>query len=622
MGDNHAMKRGWGDIALAVVVIAVVAMMIVPLPRMAIDLLLAVSITSSVLVLLAAVYAPTPARLSTLPTILLVTTLFRLGLNVSTTRRILSHGDGGDVVQAFGSFVAQADLVVGLVVFAVITVVQYVVVARGAERVAEVAARFALDGLPGKQLAIDADLRAGAIDATEAGRRRGAIERQSSLYGALDGAMKFVKGDAIAAILIVVLNLAGGMIIGIGERGMDAETAARTYSILSVGDGLVMQLPALLVALAAALVVTRVAAMDGDRAIGDDIAAQLGAEPRAFFTAAALLAVLGVIPGLPHLPFLVLAAVTGGLGLWLRARPRGDTGERDLVGASSGGLAAGGDAVELVVPPAVGEALRADGAVTSVLTGVRQRLHDELGVRAPVLRVRVDTGVRAEEAELRVFGVTIEWLPAPRLAGELEARLDGALARHAHELVRAGTVQAGLDELGPGHAGLVRDVVPRIAPLPVLVEVLRRLVREGISVRDLAGVLEALALAAPGGARDAATLAEVARAHMTRVISGTVAPRGQLAAWTLDPMIEEAVRGAIVPRDSGAIIALEPDLARDIVSAVKAKVGERGVVLTSGDVRRHLKTVLDPELPGIAVVAPHELSSGVTVRSQGRIDVG
>src|SRR5690606_13737092 len=229
--------------------------------------------------------------------------------------------------------------------------------------------------------------------------------------------------------------------------------------------------------------------------------------------------------------------------------------EKDVVGTAGGGLAAGGDAVELAVSPQVGAALRADGNVEAVLAGVRQRLYDELGVRAPVMRVRVDTGVRAEEGGLRVCGVTIDWLPAPRIAGELEARMDTAVARHAGELLRAGAVQAALDELGPGHAALVRDVIPRIAPLPVFVEVLRRLVREGISVRDLAGVLEALAMAPAGSARDAATLAEVARAHLGRVISSAVAPRGRLAAWTLDPLIEEAVRGAIVPRESGAIVA-------------------------------------------------------------------
>lgn len=619
------MRRGWGDLALAVVVIAVVAMMVVPLPRLALDLLLSLSLTASVLVLLAAVYAPSPSRLSTLPTVLLVTTLFRLGLNVSTTRRILAEADGGDVIEAFGRFVAEGHLVVGLVVFAVITVVQYVVVARGAERVAEVAARFALDGLPGKQLAIDADLRAGAIDAGEAGRRRGALERQSALYGALDGAMKFVKGDALATIIIVVINLAGGLVIGMGERGMDAGTAVETYSILAVGDGLVAQLPALLVALAAALVVTRVAAADGERAIGDDIAAQLGAEPRAFFTAAALLAGLGVVPGLPHVPFLVLAVVAGGLGLWLRARPPAEPGSRGLVSQAGGALATGGEALELVVPPGIGTILRnaaPASALDAVLAGIRQRLYDELGVRAPLIRVRIDTDVRTEEAELRLSGITIDWLGAPRSATELEIRLEPALRRHAPDLVRAGTVQAALDELGPAHAGLVRDVVPRLASLPVLVDVLRRLVREGVSVRDLAAVLEGLALGPAGGPRDAASLAEVARAHLGRIISGTVAPRGQLAAWTLDPMIEEAVRGAIVPRDGGAIIALEPDLARDLVAAVRAHMGERGVLLASSDIRRHLKTVLDPELPDVAVVAPHELTAGITVAPQGRIDVG
>ena len=620
---NREPRRGWGDVALAVVVIAVVAMMVVPLPRLAIDLLLALSLTSAVLVLLAAVYAPSPSRLSTLPTVLLVTTLFRLGLNVSTTRRILAEGHTGDVsdvVEAFGGFVAQANLVIGLVVFAVITVVQYVVVARGAERVAEVAARFALDGLPGKQLAIDADLRAGAIDAAEAGRRRGALERQSSLYGALDGAMKFVKGDAIAAILIVVINLAGGLIIGIGQRGMDAAEAARTYTILSVGDGLVAQLPALLVAVAAALVVTRVAAEGGERAIGDDIAVQLGAEPRAFFTAAALLAALGLVPGLPAVPFLVLAAIAGAVGLWLRARPRADAADEPAVIGSAGG---GADVVELAVAPATGARLRELGAdeVQAILREARAHLHDELGVRAPRLRLVIDDGVRPAEAELRLYGVTVAWPPAPVAAGELEAALERGLAQHAHELIRAGAVQAALDELGPGQAALVREVVPKIATLPVLVEVLRRLVREGISVRDLAGVLEALALVPAGAPRDAASLAEHARAHLGRVISGAVAPRGQLQAWTLDPMIEDAVRGAILPREGGAIVALEPALARDIVAAVRAKLGDRGVVLAAGDVRRHLRTVLEPELPGVAVVAPHELSAGVTVRSQGRIDV-
>lgn len=611
-------RRGWGDVALAVVVVAVVGMMLVPLPRAAIDVLLALSLTSAVVILLSAVYAPRPARLTTLPTLILLATLFRLGLNVSTTRRILSEGDGGEVVRAFGSFVARGELVVGLVIFAVITIVQYLVVARGAERVAEVAARFALDGLPGKQLAIDADLKAGAIDGAEAARRRAALDSQSALYGALDGAMRFVKGDVLAAILIVVVNLAGGMLIGMGERGLSAHDAAQIYAIQAIGDGLVVQVPALLVALAAALVVTRVASDDGARALGDDIAHQLGGQPRALFTAAALLALLGVVPGMPTVPFLVLAVATAALGALARWKLTTAAAEPSLVAAATALPVAAPAEVELVADPA--QAARLAPGLDEVLTDARRGLHERLGVRLASLRLRSDPAVQAGEVELRLWGVAVEWL-TPTSAAGLRPLLDGALGRHAAELVRAPAVDAALDELGASHAGLVRDVIPRVVALPQLVAVLRRLVGEGVSIRDLGAVLEALAQVPATAARDAATLAEHVRAHLGRVISGAVAPRGALEAWTVDPLIEDAVRGAIVARDGGAIVALEPALARDVVAAVRAKVGEAGVVLASGDVRRHLKAVLDPELPGVVVVAPHELAPGVTVRSRGRIDV-
>jgi len=613
-------RRGWGDLALATIVVGVVAMMVVPLPALAIDLLLAVSFTSAVVILLSSVYAKSPARLTTLPTILLVATLFRLGVNVSTTRRILAHADGGEVVRSFGNFVAEGDLVVGLVVFAVITIVQYLVVARGAERVAEVAARFALDGLPGKQLAIDGDLKAGAIDAGEATARRHALEQQSSLYGALDGAMKFVKGDAIAAILIVAINLVGGLAIGMGERGMSLAEAARIYAVQSVGDGLVVQLPALLVALAAALTVTRIASSDGERAVGDDIARQLGAEPRALGTAAILLAALGLVPGLPHVPFLILAAVSAGLALVGRAAPRPDRSNPVVATASGPSDGARADGVTIAVAPSV--AARLDrGAMAQVLADARRELTARLGVRAPSMRVIADAAVGAGDTELRLWGTTVDYLPALGRADELAAPLAVALRAVADELVRAAGVQAMLDELGPGQAPLVRDVVPRVASLGTLTEILRRLVREGVPIHDLGAILEALAQVPSTAARDAGALTEAVRGHATRAVSSTVAPRGTLEAWTLDPMIEEAVRGALIARDGGVIVALEPDLARDIVVAVRAAVGERGVLLASGDVRRHLKTVLEPELPGIAVVAPHELVAGVLVTARGRVGV-
>ncbi|HET9623972.1 MAG TPA: FHIPEP family type III secretion protein, partial [Kofleriaceae bacterium] len=305
----------WGELAIAALVLGVVAMLIVPLPRPVVDLLLALNLAVAVGLLLAALVTPRPLQLAVFPTLLVVTTLFRVGLEVSVTRLILADGDAGDVVRAFGGSVVAGSLVVGLVVFAVITVVQLVVVARGAERVAEVAARFALDALPGKQLAIDGEVRAGAVDAATARARRGELERESQLYGAMDGAMRFVKGDAIAAIVIVVINLIGGLVIGIGQRGMSAEQAIHTYSLLSIGEGLVAQIPSLVVAVASGLLVTRVAST-GDRSLRDALGESFGAasfagQPRVLGGAAILLAALAVVPGLPFVPFIVLGALAG-----------------------------------------------------------------------------------------------------------------------------------------------------------------------------------------------------------------------------------------------------------------------------------------------------------------------
>nr|MDQ3366149.1 flagellar biosynthesis protein FlhA [Myxococcota bacterium] len=300
----------WAELAIAALVIAVVAMLVVPLPRPLLDLLLTLNIGISVALLMAAVFTQQPLQFASFPMLLVITTLFRVGLEVSTTRLILADADAGEVVRAFGSSVVAGSLVVGLVVFAVITVVQLIVVARGAERVAEVAARFALDAMPGKQMAIDAELRGGSIDAETARRRRGDLERESQLYGAMDGAMRFVKGDAIAAIVIVVINLVGGLVIGVGSRGMSAGDAMRTYSLLSIGGGLVAQIPALLVAVASGLLVTRVAST-GDRALGADLGEQLGGQPRVLGGAALLLIGLALVPGLPLVPFLVLGLAAG-----------------------------------------------------------------------------------------------------------------------------------------------------------------------------------------------------------------------------------------------------------------------------------------------------------------------
>ena len=618
--------RGWGplprlgELAIGVLVLAVVAMLIVPLPRALLDLLLACNLGLSVALLMAALFTPRPLQFAAFPTLLVVTTLFRVGLEVSVTRLVLADADAGEIVHAFGSSVVAGSLVVGVVVFAVITVVQLIVVARGAERVAEVAARFALDAMPGKQMAIDGELRSGAIDGEAARRRRADLERESQLYGAMDGAMRFVKGDAIAAIVIVAINLIGGLVIGIGQRGLSVDQAIRTYSLLSIGEGLVAQIPALVVAVASGLLVTRVAAT-GDRSIGDELGAQLAGQPRVLIGVAALLVGLGVVPGLPFLPFAALGALAGAAAVVAaRTQPR----TRQALDEPGAG-AARGARLALRLGAALHAQLAAELAARHAeIAAVRAAVAARVGTPLPPLAIELDPALDGEAA-LAIDGTPVTWLAAARL-DDLIAALPGALAPLAAELLTVDRV-AALVERAAAHAPLlVREVVPRIVALPVLTEVLRGLAREQVPLDDLAAILDAIALApAPAGGftgGDAAGLTEHLRGQLRRQISARWAPRGQLAVYTVDAMIEDAVRSSIERRDGVAALALEPAIAQDIVAAVKAVLGSRpAVILTSGDVRRHLRTLLEPELPDVAILATHELAPGTAVHTQGRIEV-
>jgi type III secretory pathway component EscV len=390
------MMQG-GAIALAAFVVAAVAMMIVPLPTPLLDLLLTFNLALSVALLLVAVWSTRTLELSTFPTLLVLTTLYRLALNVSSVRLILLQANAGRVIHAFGAFVVRGDYVVGFAVFLILTIVQYVVISRGAERVAEVAARFTLDAMPGKQLAIDADLRAAAIDAGEARRRRNALSREAALYGALDGAMRFVKGDAIAGILILSISLVGGLIVGVVGHGMPLGDAARVYTLLTIGDGLVSQLPALLISTAAGLVVTRVASDEEGGSLGPDLLRQL-MRPGALLATAALLAMLSLVPGLPLWPFLLIAATVAALGLWARRRH-----------------AAG-------PPPPVAEAPRPppplevalDPALRAASPSLETRLHqvtralaDDLGLVVPPLDLTIDARLPLRGYQLRLRGIPV-----------------------------------------------------------------------------------------------------------------------------------------------------------------------------------------------------------------------
>jgi type III secretion protein V len=617
------VKRGWGEVAIAALVLAVVAMLILPLPRALLDGLLALNIAIAVALLMAAVFTPRPLSFASFPTLLVVTTLFRVGLEVSATRLILADADAGEVVRAFGSSVVAGNLVVGIVVFAVITIVQLIVVARGAERVAEVSARFALDAMPGKQMAIDAEQRSGAIDADGARRRRVDLERESQLYGAMDGAMRFVKGDAIAAIVIVIINLIGGLVIGVGSRGLTAREAIETYSMLSIGGGLVAQIPSLLVAVASGLLVTRVAST-GDSALGADLEIHLGRQPRVLAATATLLIGLGLVPGLPLAPFVVLGLIAAALALvTARQQPR-VTASADEPGAAN----VRGPRLGLRLAPALHRRIAAAPAeLHATLADVRAQLTATTGVPLGPFTLTSDPNLDVTEVALAVDATPVAWFIADDIAA-IRVRLPSALAPLVPDLLGVDRVAALVERAAVGSPILVREVVPRVVSLPVLTEVLRGLVREQVPIEDLAAILEALALApapAPGGgfsAREVPALVEHLRGALRRQISARWAPRGQLAVFTMDAMIEDAVRSAIDRRDGAQVLALEPAIAHDIVAAVRTTLGSGpAVILTSGDVRRHVRSLLEPELPEVAVLAAHELAPGTAIRTAGRIDI-
>jgi type III secretion protein V len=603
----------WAQLAIAALVIAVVGMLIVPLPLPLLDGLLTLNIAVAVALLMAALFSERPLGFGSFPTLLVVTTLFRVGLEVSTTRLILSRGDAGEVVHAFGSSVVAGSLVVGIVVFAVITIVQLVVVSRGAERVAEVAARFALDAMPGKQMAIDAEVRSGAIDAETARARRGELERESQLYGSMDGAMRFVKGDAIAAIIIVVINLIGGLVIGIGQKGMPAREAIETYSLLSIGAGLVAQIPSLIVAVASGLLVTRVAST-GDRALGEDLGIQFAGSPRALAGVAILLVGLGLVPGLPHLPFLLLGGLAA-IAAVLVAGARKPAVTLDETGAS----AARGARITLRLSRALHATHAANPAgLHATLAAARAEVEQATGIALPGLAVVEDRSLRDHEIAIALDATPVAW-------GTLD-ELPRALVQLVPELIGVDRTAALVDKAAAHAPVLVREVVPRIIALPVLAEVLRELARERVPLGDLPAILEAIALVPvpPGGhtAPGVPALVDQLRAQLRRQISARWAPRGQLAVYTLDAMIEDAVRGAIDRREGTQVLALEPAIAQDIIAAVRGKLGDTpGVILASGDVRRHLRSLLEPELPDVAVLAAHELAPGTSVTTAGRIDV-
>jgi type III secretion protein V len=689
-GDVRAVVDRYGDVALAALVVGIVGMMIVPLPTFLLDLLITFNITLAVVILLVALYVQDALRFAAFPTLLLITTLYRLALNVSATRLILLKGNAGEVIRSFGEFVVGGNFVVGAVVFLILTIIQFVVIAKGSERVAEVAARFTLDAMPGKQMAIDADLRAGAFDLDEARRRRAALQRESQLYGSMDGAMKFVKGDAIAGIIITGINIVGGLIIGVAQRGMEVGDAARLYTILTIGDGLVSQIPALLISTAAGMVVTRVASEDEGSHLGKDIGSQLLQQPRALAIAAVLLALLAFV-GLPRVPFLALAVLTGGVAFALhrRGRPAPRTAaEADLAAAAGAEgrpeLQPGVTPVALEVSESLTPLIDADTAagrlVGELIPRLRESLFADLGVHLPGVRVRghaadlpaggyrirlqeipmaegvvpagrvlcaetperlAGFGITAAPATLPGDGAPAAWVALGDrdaceqagvvtydAAGAVLLHLAAVLARYAYEFVGIQETQALLDQFEKTHPALVREITPKLCSPHLVADVLRRLVEEQVSIRDLRTILQALAEWAPVE-KDPVVLTEYVRMALKRYLTHKHAGEtGTLVVHLLDAPIEDAVRGAVQRTSSGSYLALEPDVSREILDAVRRGVGETApgaappVILTQMEIRRYVRRLIEVEHPRVAVLSYQELAPELNIQPVGRIALG
>ena len=643
-------RLGGAELALAGLVIAVVAMMIVPLPTPLLDVLIATNLSLAVAVLLVVLYVSDALAIATFPTILLLTTLFRLALNVSSTRLILLQADAGEVIKAFGGFVVRGNYVVGGVVFLILTIIQFIVIAKGSERVAEVGARFVLDAMPGKQMAIDAELRSGAIDGGEARRRRRALARESQFYGAMDGAMKFVKGDVIASLIIAVVNVVGGLVIGVVQRGMSPVDALKRYGLLTIGDGLVSQIPALILSTAAGVLVTRVASESDDSALGEDLAKQIFGMPKALTVAGGFVLLLAIVPGLPALPFVVI----GGLFLVI-ARARTRQMRREAAAPepaapvqSGGAKRAGPRFVPMVVPWSVdvasdlaevnGEA--SDGSegptLRDALAQLREVLFGELGVPLPAARVTVSEALGDRTVVISLFEVPARVLVLP--AGEDRDACVQRIVAEAAELLRGraadflglSETQRLLDELEQIAPAVVRNVVPKPVSLTLLTDVLRRLLEERVSIRDLRTILEGLAAAA-SSEKDPLNLAELTRSQLRRAITFRLTRGGaSLGVVTIDPTIEDTVRRAITRTPAGAFLTLAPAAARDVVFSIKRAAGEASqqapgapvVLLTQPDIRRFVKKLCDADMPDAQVTSFAELLPEVTLRPLARAHLG
>ncbi len=671
------------DIIAAFGLVSILMIMIIPLPTIVLDLFLSMNITIALLILIISLYTVKAIEFSIFPSILLTTTLFRLSLNVASTRLILLHGDegpgaAGSVIQSFGQFVVGGNYVVGIVIFAILVLINFMVITKGAGRVAEVAARFTLDAMPGKQMAIDADLNAGLINEDEARNRREEIANEASFHGAMDGASKFVKGDAIAGIIITLINIGAGFVIGVVQKGMPMAEAAANYTILTVGDGLVGQIPALIISTAAGLLVTR---STGKKDFGSDLKTQFSHHAVALWVVSVIIMIFAFIPGLPFFPFLILSLSLGALAYQVDKSKKDEQAiaerpveEEPVTREENYEEMLNVDLLQLEVGygliPFVDSAQ--DGELLNRIQSIRKQFAMNTGFIVPPVHIKDNLqlspnqysfslkGVKIAEAEMLpghfmamdpgmvtetiqgiattepAFGLPAIWITEDKkdraqIAGYtvvdcttvMATHISEIIKQHSYELIGRQEVQGLLDNLAKNYPKLVEDLVPATVSLGTIMRILQNLLKEAVSIRDLRTILETVADWA-GVTQDTDILTEYVRHALSRTISSELATDGIIPIITLAKPVEDAIQSAVQHKETGSYLAIDPAIAQNILDSVGEAVslfdgGSRPTLLVAPQIRPHVRSLTERYYPALTIISHNEISPNLKVRSLGTV---
>jgi flagellar biosynthesis protein FlhA len=697
MADNVAVRAirainlpGGSEIILGATVVAILMVMILPLPTPLLDLLLTFNVTFGIIVLLTSVYTLKPLDFSIFPSLLLLVTLFRLSLNVASTRLILLHGSEGEaaagqVIRAFGAFVVGGNYVVGLIVFVILVVINFLVITKGSGRIAEVAARFTLDAMPGKQMAIDADLNAGLIDENQARTRRAAIAREADFYGAMDGASKFVRGDAIAGIIITLINIIGGLVIGVVQQGMPVVNAAQRYTILTVGDGLVSQIPALIISTAAGVIVSRAGS---DTTMGKELSRQFTLQPRALMLAGGIAFIFGLLPGLPAAPFMTLGAVVSFMGYMANRQQTQDAQVEMEEAQREAAAPPPPERVEALLPldvlelevgygliPLVDE--EQDGDLLERIRSIRRQFALEMGFIVPPMHVRDNLQLKPGEYAVLIKGIEVArsdlmlghllamdpgdtkkkiegidtrepafnlpalWIPEKKkeeaqnagwtvvdLSTVVATHITEVIRNHADELLSRQDVQKLVDTVAQTDAKVVEELVPGLLNVGQVQKVLQNLLKERVTIRDLTTIMETLADHA-NLTKDPELLTEFVRQKLARsIVRQYETAEGELPLLTLGADIEDLMSKSITETERGAYLHIDPDLGQSILNALNntldtfTQMNYQPILLCSPMVRRHLRKLTERFIPNLVILSHNELTPTVRLKVLGEAGLG